>query len=34
MVSISLNLENQMDFEGFFMFKNVISQGVSSPDFF
>lgn len=34
MVSISLNLEKQMHFEGFFMFKNVISQGMSSLDFF
>lgn len=34
MVSISLDLEKQKHFEGFFMFKNVVSQGVSSPGFF
>lgn len=34
MVLISLNLEKQMHLEDFFMFKNVVSQGVSSPDFF
>lgn len=31
---MSLNLEKQMHFEGFSMFENVVSQGVSSPDFF
>lgn len=34
MVSISLDLEKQKLFEGFFMFKSVVSQGMSSPDLF
>lgn len=33
MVPIKLYLEKQKHFESFFMFKNVVSQEVSSPDF-